>query len=289
MKTLFIIITVISLSMCQGNYEPDIPSSEKEALSTAQNTSQNELIKTKNIQEAIYVKSAQILSINDYTLQQNGVVQTKKFVLEDDFYELQYRYPYLDNEIYPTFNSYIENTYLNVEKVVNQILDDKEMQCNEKGFGCDKDIKYLDYKIYSLQEELLSVLLFEENYYAGVAHSSYKFDCLNFDLSTGTFIKFNDLFTANSEDFVRNKINTNIKKELNSGELYYECWELTKEDFKVYKDNFVYNEEHIRFYFDDCVICPSFTGTYYVELPINDITQYINVYNKVKPQLSVNL
>jgi len=273
MKTLLIIICFISLNMCKSNSANSTLASKKDELINTQ-------IASNNTPEAIDSKNSQIFRIKDYSLQQTGVVESKNFKIENDFYRLEYRYPYLDNESYLQFNRYIKNTYLNVEKVVNQILDDKEILCNEKGFGCDKDIKYLDYKIYSLDDELLSVLMFEENYYAGVAQSSYKFDCLNFNFNNGSFVSFNDFFVPNSEEFIFLEINKNITKALNSGELYNECWELTNEDFKVYKDNFVINDDHIRFYFDDCVICPSFTGTYYVDLPVDEIISRINVFKK---------
>lgn len=283
MKIILFSLQFIFLSMCQEPYNPKTPigsNNKSEEL----NTSYNDSSETNNtkipVEDRLYNKQLQVLSISDYSLQQTGIVTSKAFHIVEDLYELNYRYPYLDDEAYTVFNAYIFNEYLNIEKTVNEILDDKEIQCNNfKGY-CKKDIKFLDFKIYSLQEALLSVLLYQENYYAGVAHSSYSFDCLNFDLDKNKFIRFNDLFTKEASSFIFKKINATISKGLQTGALYYECWELTHNDFETYKDNFVVNDQHFRFYFDDCIICPSFTGTYYVEIPINEVLPFINIYNK---------
>ena len=76
-------------------------------------------------------------------------------------------------------------------------------------------------------------------------------------------------------------INATITQGINSGELYYDCWEVSEGDFKAYKNNFVINNDMIEFYFDDCVICPSYTGTYAIEIPIKKLMHLLKKYNDV--------
>ena len=55
---------------------------------------------------------------------------------------------------------------------------------------------------------------------------------------------------------------------MTAGDLYYDCWEITADDFFEYKNNFVINDTYIEYYFDDCVICPSYTGSYSIKIPL---------------------
>ncbi|WP_029489572.1 RsiV family protein [Aquimarina agarivorans] len=285
MKTAILLITLFTLSMCQEHYDPKLI--DKKEIKPISKT-KPELKKIDNtaltIEDKIFEKSIQISSIKDYESQQTGVVIAKSFHILEDLFELNYRYPYLDDESYEAFNRYIADKYLNIKKITNQILDDKEMICDVTAGGCERDIKFLDFKVYSLQEDIVSILLYQENYYSGVAHSSYAFECLNFNLDKGEFIKFDDFFITGAESSILKKINEKISNGLRTGDLYYECWELTKEDFETYKNNFVVNEDYIVYYFDDCVVCPSFTGTYYVEISLEEIIGFLNLYNE-KPTL----
>ena len=55
------------------------------------------------------------------------------------------------------------------------------------------------------------------------------------------------------------------------GELYYDCWEINEEDFHKYRNNFVLKDGLIEYYFDDCIICPSYTGIFSISIPFDDI------------------
>jgi len=282
MKTILIFLSLLSLKMCQKHYEP------KTSITTAKDSIEDikpdidlpVIGSTKlSIEERIIKKNSQLYA-NGTKLQQTGIVVSKELIVTEDLYELNFRYPYLDSEHSSVFNTYIADRYLNLEKIANQILDDKEQQCNVFKGACDKDLKYLDFAVFSLQEELLSVVLYEENYYAGAAHATYRFDCLNFDLNKGKLLRFNDIFIDKADHFVFLKLNQKIQELRGLGELFYECWELDKANFLNYKNNFVVNEDTIRYYFDDCVICPSFTGAYFVDLPINDLIPFLNIYTQ---------
>ncbi len=228
------------------------------------------------------IKRKQLIESQDDQLRLQELVISKKFYKDEDLYVLDYQYPYLNEEIYSenrVFNTYIKENYLDVEKTENQILEDKELLCNTLKINRFRDKRIIDYKIYSTKNDLISVVLYKENYYSGMKYSTYLFDCLNFDLKRGEFIYFDTFFENRSEEQVYTIINTIIKENINSGELYYDCWELSKGDFNAYKNNFVIDDDMIKYYFDDCVICPSYTGTYYIEIPISKIMHLLKKYN----------
>lgn len=229
------------------------------------------------------IKRERLITAKDDKAALQEVVIDKKLYKEEDMYILDYKYPYLNEEIdieYAEFNDFIAENYLNIEATENEILEDKVIYCDSLGLGRCMDKRIIDYKIYSVKNKLLSVMLYKENYYSGMKHSTYMFECLNFDLNTYNFIYYNDFFVKNSEKEVLATINKIITENIYSGEMYYDCWQLSETDFRVYKNNFVINDDTIEFYFDDCIICPSYTGTYSIEIPITSMMHLIKKYNK---------
>jgi len=141
------------------------------------------------------------------------------------------------------------------------------------------DKRIIDYKIYNAKDNLVSVLLYKENYYSGMKHSTYMFECLNYEIDTHRFIYYNDFFEKHSEKELLSILNNLISDAINSGELYYDCWVLSESDFRAYKNNFVINDDTITYYFDDCIVCPSYTGTYSIEIPLIKVMHLIKTYN----------
>lgn len=264
MKTLTALFLIIALRMCQEPYLPEVEELYSDAKQATLNNSNQ--------------KSMQLISMIDNEDQLSGIVVPKQFYHDEDMFELYFTYPYItavENEV---FNNYIQEHYLNIDVISNQILEDKEIQCNAFEGACGKDKKFLEYKVHALSDEQLSVLMYQENYYSGSAHSSYKFECLNYLLGEQKFIKFDDVFVANAEHAILNTLNEKIEKGIKKGDIYYDCWKLSEVDFLVYKDNFLIDENTITYYFDDCVICPSFTGTYSIDIPVEEIVSLLNVY-----------
>ncbi len=228
-------------------------------------------------------KKEGLLAIPDDKMALENTIITKKITLSEDDYVLDYTYPYLDESKHPsfkTFNDYLKESYLNTEQTINEILEDKELLCDTLNIQRFRDKRIIDFKVFSTANNLLSVLLYKENYYSGMIHSAYMFDCLNFDIQKNEFIYFDDFFVAGAQQEVLTMINSTINQEITSGKMYYDCWELSKEDFMAYKDNFVVDGDHISFFFDDCVICPSYTGTYAVEIPVTKMLHLIKEYQK---------
>ncbi|WP_062061582.1 RsiV family protein [Aquimarina longa] len=290
MKTLITILIVLHFASCKEERSPQKELDEQE-IETKQIVEEDtataisffsekklELNHKKNKS----IKKQRLIEAEDDKIQLQELVVSKSFLKKEDLYILDYQYPYLNEKINPSysiFNDFIVENYLNIEKTENQILEDKELLCDTLKINRFRDKRSLDYKIYNVKNDLISVVLYKENYYSGMIYTTYTFDCINFDLKKQDFIYFNDFFIANSEEVLFTTINTIIKESINSGELYYDCWELSKGDFKAYKNNFVVNGDAIEFYFDDCIICPSYTGTYFIEIPIKKIVHLIKKTN----------
>ncbi|MEW7289985.1 RsiV family protein [Aquimarina sp. 2304DJ70-9] len=291
MKTLIISCLIfLSCIACKNETSPQKVSDSKE-VETEQQIDQpvqdtvvvfSEESLELNQEKTKSIKREKLIKTEDDKVQLQKLVVSKEFYKEEDLYVLDYKYPYLNEKIdqgYSVFNTFIKENYLNIEKTENQILEDKELLCDTLKINRFRDKRTIDYKIYNVKNDLISVVLYKENYYSGMLYSTYLFDCVNFDLQKHDFIYFNDLFEKGAEQEIFKTINTIIKENIQSGELYYECWELSEGDFKAYKNNFVVNDDVIEFYFDDCVICPSYTGTYSIEIPIKKIMHLLKKYN----------
>ncbi|MBG6131871.1 hypothetical protein IWQ47_003387 [Aquimarina sp. EL_43] len=289
MKTLITCIVFLSFIACKKQTPIQKPSEQKE---TEQQHTEQKAEDTVSVfseesleldqEKTKAIKRERLITARDDKTQLQELVVSKSFLKEEDLYVLDYQYPYLNEKIdpsYSVFNDFISENYLNIEKTENQILEDKELLCDTLKINRFRDKRIIDYKIYSVKSDRISVVLYKENYYSGMLYSTYLFDCINFDLKKHNFIYFDDFFETGTEEEVFTTINTIIKDGISSGELYYDCWELSKGDFKAYKNNFVVNDDTVEFYFDDCVICPSYTGTYSIEIPIKDIMHLIKKYN----------
>ncbi|WP_103069407.1 RsiV family protein [Aquimarina sediminis] len=234
------------------------------------------------------IKRKRLITAQDDKSQLQKLVVSKNFIKEEDRYILDYQYPYLNENIdpaYAVFNNFIKENYLDIKKTESEILEGQKPFCDTLKVNRLKDKRIIDYKIYTAKNDLISVVLYKENYYSGMLHSTYLFDCLNFDLNKHKFIGFGEYFETGSEEEIFTTINAIIEKDINSGELYYDCWGISKDDFNTYKDNFVVTDDMVEFYFDDCIICPSYTGTYSIEIPIKDIMHLIKKYNNL-PKIS---
>lgn len=228
-------------------------------------------------------KKERFIASEDDNVTLQEVIQSKKIYQEADAYLLDYTYPYLNEQVNPAykkFNEYMSESYLNIERTVNQILEDKELLCDTLKIQRFRDKRVIDFKLHSTQNNLISILLYKENYYSGMLHSTYMFDCLNYDVKKQRFIYFDDFFIESAEKKVFDIINQKIYDQIHSGEMYYDCWEISDLDFSAYKNSFVVNGDNVEFYFDDCVICPSYTGQYSVVIPIPEIMHLIRGYQR---------
>ena len=132
-----------------------------------------------------------------------------------------------------------------------QILEDKELLCDTLRIHQIREKRLVNYKVYQVNEQLLSVLFYKENYYSGAMHPAFTFDCLNFDLERGVFMTYEDFFIQGSEEELRNILNETLSGKIQKGEVFYDCWGITSDDFFRYKNNFVVDDQRVEYYFED--------------------------------------
>jgi hypothetical protein len=240
-------------------------------------SNETELGKTKSV----VIKRQNLIDKKDDKIELLTLVTQKTFKKDEDLYLIDFTYPYLNEDLkesYHNFNEYLEQTYLDITGVEAGILEDKEMICDTLRINRFKEKRFVDYKVYNLNEKLISVLLYKENYYSGTLHPSYTFDCLNFDLDRSVYMNYEDFFNEGTEEEMTKIVNEVLINKMNSGDIYYDCWELSFDDFFENKDNFVVDDLKIEYYFDDCVICPSYTGTFSVEIPLVSLLPILKRY-----------
>ena len=253
-------------------------------------SNQEEIIDSLNVsdrnlerqQQTLNIKRLKLIEKKDAKVVMEKLLISKSFLKQGDWYTLDFKYPYLNEKIKPqfeNFNEYISKYYLDAKGIEKQILEEKRL-CDSLGIPKQNEKRLVDYKIYNLNDRVISVLFYKENQYTGAAHAAYTFNCLNFDLERATFMKYEDFFNNGSEEELREILNTLLKEKINSGEMYYDCWAISADDFFDAKNNFVINDDVVEFYFDDCVICPSYTGTYSIQIPLEMLMPVLRKYKK---------
>jgi len=238
-----------------------------------------EINKTKQV----VIKRQSLLDKEDDAKKLQKLVIDKRFKREEDFYLIDFKYPHLNTSLkksYQNFNEYLEETYMDIAGVEASILKNKDIICDTLPINRFKEKRLVDYKIFNLNENLISVLFYKESYYSGTLHPTYSFDCLNFDLERSVFMNFEDFFNEGSEEEMTKIINEVISDKIYKGDMYYDCWEITFDDFFEYKNNFVVDDLTVAYYFDDCVICPSYTGTFSVEIPLEKLLPVLKKYKQ---------
>lgn len=284
MRVSLTLLFLFTLIACKND-----PKKEEIDSSTPQ-TNQDEIIDSLRIsdrnleaqQQTLIIKRQELLEKKDSKEQLEKLLTSKSFLKEGNWYTLDFKYPYLNQKIKPqfeNFNEYISKYYLDAKGVEKQLLEEKRL-CDSLGIPKQNEKRTVDYKIYNLNDRLISVLFYKENHYTGAAHAAYTFDCLNFNLETAAFMKYEDFFNDGTEEELRDILNTLLKEKINSGEMYYDCWTISADDFFKAKNNFVINDTVVEYYFDDCIICPSYTGTYSIEIPLEMLMPVLRKYKK---------
>lgn len=284
MKPLFFLILVSVIIGCKNDPKKDLPkhsgpdSLPMDMVDSLRNSDKD----LEKQQQTLNLKRKELLEKKDSREQMESLLISKSFLKQGDAYTLDFKYPYLNEKIRPqfeNFNEYISKYYLDAEGVERQIKEEKRL-CDSLGIPKQNELRKVDYKIYNLNDRLISVLFYKENHYTGAAHPAYSFETMNFDLERAVFMKYEDFFNDGSEEELREILNTLLKEKINSGEMYYDCWAISADDFFNAKNNFVINDDVAEFYFDDCVICPSYTGTYSIQIPLTRLLPVLRKYKR---------
>jgi hypothetical protein len=286
MKNILISLSILLLLLgCKDDPKKELPDETlmeefDPTLSDTVSGIENDMDLQKRIDVEIRKKT--LVERKDERDELEELIISKQFLRDEDLYTIDFKYPYLNEnlkESYVNFNEYIAETYLDIANVEAQILEDKELLCDTLRINKYREKRYVDYKIYNVNEKLVSVLFYKENFYSGTLHPSFTFDCLNFDLGRSVFMNYEDFFIEGSEEELRKILNEILVAKIESGEVYYDCWGISEEDFFEYKDNFVVDDKMVEYYFDDCVICPTYTGNFSVEIPLEDLLPVLRRYN----------
>lgn len=282
MKNLLPILILFLVLGCKNESKKEI---DVEDDSYIEETIDSLLVSDKDIQnkeQTLDLKRRELLEKEDQKEELENILISKSFLKVDDGYTLDFKYPYLNEKVrpqYESFNEYITEHFLDAKEVENQILEEKRL-CDSLGIPKEHEKRMVDYKVYNLNDRLISVLFYKENHYTGAAHAAYTFESLNFDLERAVFMDFEDFFDDGSEEELREILNELLTKKINSGQMYYDCWTITEDDFFDAKNNFVINDDVVEFYFDDCVICPSYTGTYSIQIPLEMLMPVLRKFKK---------
>lgn len=286
MKYLYILL-LISLFSCKNESKLESPIVIDEKVSiTSKILSDSTIILNKDIDVSkalsVELKQKNLIERMDERSELQELIIEKKYFKEKDAYTIDFTYPLLNEKLKPTnvnFNEYINDYYVDIIGTEAGILEDKALICDTIGTNRFREKRYIDYKIYNVNDQLVSILFYKENFYSGTLHPTYSFDCMNFDLNRGVFMNYEDFFIVGSEDEFTDILNEAISKQVMKGDMYYDCWELTNDDFFEHKDNFVVNETYVEYYFDDCVMCPSYTGSYSIQIPVIQLLSVLRKYD----------
>lgn len=288
MKHLLPILILLALLGCKNDPKKDKVETEVEHTSDGIIDSLRVSDKDFNqLERTLNLKRRELIEKKDQRAELENLVISKSFYKEGDKFTIDFEYPYLNEEIKPSyenFNEYISKYYLDAKGVEKQIKEEKRL-CDSLGIPHGNEKRLVEYKIFNLNDRLISVLFYKENHYAGAAHASYTFETLNFDLERSTFMNYEDFFNSGTEEELRDILNVLLTEKINSGEMYYDCWIISDDDFFDAKNNFVITDDAAEFYFDDCVICPSYTGTYSIKIPL-DMLMPVLRKNKKNPLLN---
>lgn len=282
MKNILLILILLIISGCKNEVKREI---DIEDDSYSKETLDSLRVSDKDLQlmeQTLDLKRRELLEKKDQKKELEGILISKSFLKVDEGYTLDFKYPYLNEKVRPqfeNFNEYISKYFLDAKGVEKQILEENRL-CDSLGIPKEHEKRLVDYKIYNLNDRLISVLFYKENHYTGAAHASYTFEALNFDLERAVFMNYEDFFNDGTEEELRDILNELLKEKINSGEMYYDCWTISDDDFFEAKNNFVINDDVVEFYFDDCVICPSYTGTYSIEIPLKMLMPVLRKFKK---------
>jgi hypothetical protein len=290
MKTVIIALTLFSIISCKktGQLEttPSTPIEIQEITPSTDPADSlyfiNETIREQERKTQL-LKNEGLTTLEKVSPTLQEVVEPKTMHRETDDYLLDYTYPYLNEQINPsnkTFNDHITQNYLHTERTINEILEGNEMICDTLNMNRFRDKRIINYKLHNIKNDLVSILLYKENYYSGMLHATYMFDCINYNMKDQEFIYFDTFFIEGSEKMVLDVINSTIYDNMQAGDTYHECWKLLEADFARFKDHFIISGEHISFYLDDCIICPSHTGAYKVLVASSQLQQLIRSTHK---------
>lgn len=283
MRILFSIILLLSVMSCKNDTKEQKSVQEEEKSIDSLRYKESDLDLGR--ERTLMIKRKELLDKKDGREKLENLIISHSFTKEEEWYTMDFKYPLLNEKIdtrYENFNEYITKNYLDTENLEKQMHEEKRL-CDSLGLPHHKETRMVDYKVHSLNDRILSVLFYKENHY-GAVNSAYTFETLNFDLENASFMAYEDFFNNGSEEELHDILNNILSEKIMSGEIYYDCWEISFDDFFAHKNNFVLDDNAVEYYFDDYIICPNYTGTYFVKIPLSALQPVLR-HDKKNPLL----
>ena len=226
--------------------------------------------------DSLYLKGNElkvipIKEVKDDALVVQKYLESRRFRKETETYIIDFCYPYLKEDVNPKFklfNEYVKNDLLKLPEIERNIIESQELLCDTLNVKLNNEHRVADYKVFLQNEKELSVLFYLENHYTHTKSTYYTFKTVNFDIVNGKLLNFEDFFDTDDTQEALDIINMEISTSIRNGDMFYECFTVSKEDFENAKNDFVFKDNSIIFYFNDCVMCPAFVGTYEIEIPL---------------------
>src|SRR5690606_20956977 len=225
MRNLLLALILLSLFGCKNDPKNEKPETVVE--DTLQQNLDSIKVSERNLeqqQQTLNLKRQELIEKKDAKAEMENLLISKSFLKKGDWYTIDFKYPYLNDKIRPqfeNFNQYINTNYVDVKNIEKQILEEKRL-CDSLGIPKQNEKRLIDYKIYNLNDRVISVLFYKENHYTGAVHASYTFETLNFDLEKAAFMQYEDFFNNGSEEELREILNDLLKQKINYGEIYYD-------------------------------------------------------------------
>ena len=151
---------------------------------------------------SIELKQKKLINKKDKKQELEALIIEKKYLKEKTDYTIDFTYPQLNEKLnarYVNFNEYINDYYLDITGTEADILENK-LLCDSIALKTFKEHRLINYKVYNVNDALVSVVFYKENFYSGTLHPSYSFDCMNFDLNRGVFMTYEDFFLEGTEE-----------------------------------------------------------------------------------------
>lgn len=201
-------------------------------------------------------------------------IHNKEFKDANKKTELNFYYPVFSEEInikYKSYNDYVKE-YI-IDNHIELMRADEPFITVCDSLPTSKQIRDIYYIIRD-SKEVISTLFVIESSFSDINYSVTKHTTVNYDLSKNIIVMYDGLFKDKSEKDIFNLVNKEIRLNSGEGSIYNDCWELSFEDFKLFKNNFVIDNDTIRFYFDSCIFCPPYKNITYVELETKDLKTF---------------
>ena len=233
----------------------------------------NRIYAASDIMESCFgIKETFDQTANSYVLsispQGNITAENRKIYSEDSKLLTNIQYPYIstaDKAVADKINAAI---LADVEKA------QKEAQDNLKAYGSyqspNKFETYFNYKIAYMQGNLLSLVLYDYQYYGG-AHGIEIQISHTFDLKTGREYSLADLMDSNSE--YAKYINDSIKADIVKDNL--EDAQITKFVSIADNQNYYLSNKGLVIYFQEYEYFPYAAGIMEYNFPYADLSDYL--------------